>query len=122
MNPMYRNQTNNMNVIQAMAAMRITTPTEAVAFLRAEQSIHAQIAGVLQRVSIREQQKINRAAQPAPAPVQEAPAPVLEPAKPFEPEDLSPDEGFSEEEVEKRVAQLKSAKKVEGKEDKEDKK
>ena len=118
MNPMYRNQTNNMNVIQAMAAMRITTPTEAVAFLRAEQSIHAQIAGVLQRVSIREQQKINRSAQPAPAPVQEAPAPVLEPAKPFEPEDLSPDEGFSEEEVEKRVAQLKSAKKVEDREDK----
>lgn len=122
MNPMYRNQTNNMNVIQAMAAMRITTPQEAVAFLRAEQTIHTQIAGVLQRVSLREQQKINRATMPAPAPapVQEAPAP--EPAKPFEPEDLSTDEGFSEEEVEKRVAQLKSAKKVEDKKESKEKK
>lgn len=119
MNPMYRNQTNNMNIIQAMAAMRITTPQEAVAFLRVEQTIHAQIAGVLQRVSIGTQQNINRKLARA-VPVQQVaePAPAPEPEKPFEPEDLSTDEGFSEEEVEKRVAQLKSAKKVEEKKDK----
>lgn len=108
MNPMYRNQTNNMSIIQAVGAMRITTPQEAVAFLRAEQNVHNQIVGVLQRVSLRNQQELNRQVTlpVEPKPV-ETPAP--EPAKTFEPEDLSSDEGFSEEEVEKRVSQLKSA-------------
>lgn len=110
---MYRNQTNNMNIIQALATMRITTPQEAVAFLRAEQTIHIQIAGVLQRVSIGTQQNINRKlARTIPVQQVEEPAPAPEPEKPFEPEDLSSDGGFSEEEVEKRVAQLKSAKKA----------
>ena len=120
---MYRNQTNNMSIIQAMATMRITTPQEAVAFLRAEQAIHTQIAGVLQRVSIGTQQNINRRlAQTIPVQQAPEPAPVPEPEKPFEPEDLSSDEGFSEEEVEKRVAQLKSAKKVEDKKESKEKK
>ena len=110
---MYRNQTNNMNIIQAMAAMRITTPQEAVAFLRAEQNIHTQIAGVLQRVSLGAQQRINRSlATNIPVQQPEPASTPVEPEKKFEPENLSSDEGFSEEEIEKRVSQLKGAKAV----------
>ena len=106
---LYRNQTDTMSQIQMLAQMRITTVPEAVAFLRAMAPINAQIAQVLQRASINLQHQAQAPATPAPAPVEPIVAP--EPDKPFEPEDLSTDEGFSEKEVEEKVAKLKAARK-----------
>lgn len=107
----YRNQTNTLAQIQAMARMRITNSQEAVAFLRALAPLQEQVAFVLQRASIVRQQEINRAAQ---VPVQETPAPAPTPVsapETFVPEDLSSDEGFSEKEVEEKVEKLKAARK-----------
>jgi len=98
-----------------MSHMKITTPQEAVAFLRAIQPLQEQVAFVLQRKSIVDQQVVNRAqaAQAAATPVEPTPepAPVVEPEKPFEAEDLSTDEGYSDKEVEEKVEKLKKAKK-----------
>lgn len=107
----YRNQTNTLAQIQAMARMRITNSQEAVAFLRALAPLQEQVAFVLQRASIVRQQEINRASQ---VPVQETPAPAPTPVsapETFVPEDLSSDEGFSEKEVEEKVEKLKAARK-----------
>lgn len=107
----YRNQTNTLAQIQAMARMRITNSQEAVAFLRALAPLQEQVAFVLQRASIVRQQEINRASQ---VPVQETPAPAPAPVsapETFVPEDLSSDEGFSEKEVEEKVEKLKAARK-----------
>lgn len=109
--PVYRNQTSTMSQIQMMGRMRITTPQEAVAFLRALAPLQTQVAYVLQRSSLNIQQNINREVQKPisePTPV-EAPTPVQQEA--FVPEDLSSEEGFSEKEVEEKVAKLKKARK-----------
>ena len=111
--PVYRNQTNTMSQIVNLSHIRITNTQEAVAFLRAIQPLNEQVAAVLQRSALKAQQQINKAqiaAAPAPAPIPE-PTPVPEPDKPFEAEDLSSDEGYSETEVEARVEKLKKAKK-----------
>lgn len=108
--PVYRNQTSTISQIQMMSRMRITTPQEAVAFLRALAPLNEQVAYVLQRSSLNVQQQINRQQ----APIVEAPsAPthVPEPEKTFVPEDLSSEEGFSEKEVEAKVEKLKKARK-----------
>lgn len=108
----YRGQTNTLSQIQAMARMRITTPSEAVAFMRALAPLNEQVAAVLQRTSISTTLGQNKQIeQPAPEPTPE-PAPVPEPDKPFQPEDFGEDEGYSEKSKEERVAQLKTAKKV----------
>lgn len=112
--PVYRNQTPTIAQIQMMSRMRITTAQEAVAFLRAIAPLNEQVAYVLQRSSLREQQAAN-AADMATRKVEDtpAPAPVVtpEPEKTFVPEDLSSDEGFSDSEIEEKVAKLKKAKK-----------
>ena len=111
--PVYRNQTPTLTQIQMMGQMRITTAQEAVAFLRALAPLNEQVAYVLQRSSLREQQIINAAdmasRRPA-APVADAPVKEPEVEKTFVPEDLSTDEGYSESEVEEKVAKLKKAK------------
>lgn len=112
-NNVYRNQTSTLTQIQMLATMRITTVQEAVAFLRAMQPINTQIAQVLQRASLTNQQRINREQlaaieQAQPQTVEAAPAPV-EPEKTFVPEDLSSDEGYSEAEVEAKVSKLRRA-------------
>lgn len=112
----YRNQTPTMSQIQMLATMRITTPSEAVAFLRAVQPLYTQIAYVLQRSGLRAQHELNREMTPQATVEAPAPAPVPEPEKKFEPEEMNTEEGFSEEEIEEKVAKLKSARKI--KEDK----
>ena len=107
----YRNQTSTMSQIQMMSRMRITTPQEAVALLRALAPLQTQVAYVLQRSSLNIQQNINREVQKPisePTPV-ETPTPVQHEV--FVPEDLSSEEGFSEKEVEEKVAKLKKARK-----------
>lgn len=107
----YRNQTNTITQITMMSHMKITTTQEAVAFLRAIQPLQEQVAYVLQRKAIADQQVVNRAqATPAPAPAPE-PTPAPEPEKPFEAEDLSTDEGYSDKEIEEKVEKLKKASK-----------
>lgn len=108
--PVYRNQSNTMSQIAMLSRCRITTTQEAVAFLRAIQPLHEQVAAVLQTASLKRQQEINR--QAIPAPVTPAPevTPVPEPEKKFEAEDLSSDEGYSESEIEARVEKLKKSK------------
>lgn len=113
MQPTYRNHTSTLAQIQMLATMRITTTQEAVAFLRAMQPINLQIAQVLQRNGLREQHNLNRATvveqpQPEVEPIKEE---VPAPTNTFEPEDLTTEEGFTEEEVEAKVAKLKSARK-----------
>lgn len=109
MENIYRNHTPALTQIKMLSNLRITTTQEAVAFLRAIQPINDQIAMVLQRNSIREQHAKQAAPTPAPQPVQPTPAPVED--KTFVPEDLTSDEGFSDNEVEAKVAKLKAAKK-----------
>lgn len=117
--PVYRNQTNTMTQITMLNRMRITTSQEAVAFLRAIQPLHEQVAAVLQRESLRKQQELNRRAIPAPTTPEPAPTPAPEPEKKFEPEDLSSDEGYSDSEIEAKVEKLKKSKaKKEKKEEK----
>ena len=109
--PVYRNQTNTMTQIVNLSHIRITTTQEAVAFLRAIQPLNEQVASVLQRSALKAQQAINKQVAPAPQKVETpAPTPVVEPDKPFEPEDLSAEEGYSDKEVEEKVAKLKKAK------------
>lgn len=119
----YRNQTPTMDQIKMIGTMRITTPQEAVAFLRAIQPINEQVAYVLQRVGLREQHAINReVAKPIEEVEIEQPAPTVEAPKEFVPEEMDTDEGYSEKEIEDRVAKLKSAKALgEKKEEKEKK-
>lgn len=105
----YRNQSNTITQITNLSHIRITTVQEAVAFLRAIQPLQEQVASVLQRSSLQVQQQVNRAQAPAPTPIPE-PKIVEEAPKVFVPEDLSTDEGFSDEEVETKVAKLKKAK------------
>jgi len=101
-----------MTQITMLNRLRITTSQEAVAFLRAIQPLHEQVAAVLQKESLRKQQDLNRRAVPAPTTPEPEVAPAPEPEKKFEPEDLSSDEGYSEAEVEARVEKLKKAKKT----------
>lgn len=107
---LYRNQTDTITLITNLSHIRITTVQEAVAFLRAIQPLQTQVAEVLQRSSVRIQQDINRSQAPAPAPTPE-PTPVVEAPKVFVPEDLTTEEGFSESEIEEKVAKLKKARK-----------
>lgn len=109
----YRNQTNTLAQIQAMARMRITNSQEAVAFLRALAPLQEQVAFVLQRASIVRQQEINKVSQVPQVPVQETPVPTVSAPETFVPEDLSSDEGFSEKEVEEKVEKLKAAREKE---------
>lgn len=106
----YRNQTNTIQLITNLSHIRITTVQEAVAFLRAIQPLQDQVAYVLQRYSLRSQQDINKAqATPIPEPT---PVKTVEEPKPvFVPEDVTTEEGFSESEVEAKVAKLKKASK-----------
>lgn len=107
---LYRNQTNTLSQITMLSRIRITTTQEAVAFLRAIQPLHEQVAAVLQTASLKRQQAINRQAVPAPVtPEPEVTAP--EPERKFEAEDLFSEEGYSESEVKARVEKLKKAKK-----------
>lgn len=109
----YRNQTDTITQITNLSHLRITTVQEAVAFLRAIQPLQEQVAYVLQRSSLREQQAVNKAQTISqPAPVEPEPTPVVEPEKPFEAEDLSTDEGYSDKEIEEKVEKLKKAKKT----------
>lgn len=117
--PAYRNQTPTLTQIQMMSRMRITTAQEAVAFLRAVAPLNEQVAYVLQRSSLREQQAINNAdmasrrtqTEPTPTPVTTTVSSLAEDDKTFVPEDLSSDEGYSDTEVEAKVAKLKKARK-----------
>lgn len=116
--PAYRNQTPTLTQIQMMSRMRITTAQEAVAFLRAVAPLNEQVAYVLQRSSLREQQAINNADMasrqqptPTPTPVTSTVSSLAEDDKTFVPEDLSSDEGYSDTEVEAKVAKLKKARK-----------
>lgn len=108
--PVYRNQTNTLSQITMLSRIRITTTQEAVAFLRAIQPLHEQVAAVLQTASLKKQQAINRQAVPAPVTPEPEITPAPEPEKKFEAEDLSSDEGYSEAEIEKRVETLKKSK------------
>lgn len=117
--PVYRNQTNTMTQITMLNRLRITTSQEAVAFLRAIQPLHEQVAAVLQKESLRKQQELNRRVAPVQTTPEPAPTPAPEPEKKFEPEDLSSDEGYSESEIEAKVEKLKKSKaKKEKKEEK----
>ena len=117
MNPnVYRGYTPTMQQITMLSRMRITTPQEAVAYLRATQALNEQVAYVLQQASLRAQQQVNREITPAPTPAPApaptpapAPAPAPEPEKKFEAEDLATEEGYSESEVEDKLAKLKEA-------------
>ena len=105
----YRNQTNTITQITNLSHIRITTVQEAVAFLRAIQPLNEQVANVLQRSSVRMQQTVNRRTL-TPTPVTPAPEEkVIDPVKPFEPEDMDTEEGYSEKEIEERVKKLKKA-------------
>lgn len=104
----YRNQTDTITQITNLSHIRITTTQEAVAFLRAIQPLNEQVAAVLQRASLRNQQAVNKIQTPTPTPPPITPAP--EPEKKFEPEDISSDEGYSNKEIEEKVAKLKKAK------------
>lgn len=109
----YRNQTPTMDQIKMISNMRITSPSEAVAFLRAIQPIQEQIAYVLQRSSLAEQRVINRAvAKPIEEVEVPTPTPIVEETKEFVPEEMDSEEGYTEKEIEDRVAKLKSAKKI----------
>lgn len=115
----YRNQTQAIEEIKRMQRIRITTKAEAVAFLRALAPLHEQVAGVLQRTSIAEQHAINRGRiEQAKEEVKEEPKVEPKPQevygfgetpKTLVPEDLSSDEGYSDKEVEEKVAKLKKA-------------
>lgn len=117
---LYRNQTNTLTQISMLSRMRITTTQEAVAYLRASAMLDTQVAEVLQRASLREQQLINQAnrqqvqqtQQTQAQPVSEPTVETVEPTKPFAPENISSDEGFTEKEAESRVAELKKAKRT----------
>ena len=117
--PVYRNQSNTMSQIAMLSRCRITTTQEAVAFLRAIQPLHEQVAAVLQTASLKRQQAINREIAPKVEKVAPTPTPTVEPEKKFEPEDLSSDEGYSESEIEARVEKLKASKKKTTKKEKE---
>lgn len=108
--PVYRNQTDTLSQITMLSRIRITTTQEAVAFLRAIQPLHEQVAAVLQTASLKRQQEINRQAAPAPVTPELEVTPAPEPEKKFEAENLSSDEGYSEAEMEARVERLKKAK------------
>ena len=112
MDKTYRNQTPTMNQIQLLATIRITNPSEAIAFLRAVQPVYTQIAGVLQRTGLRAQHAINQEMVQDKPIVVDTPAPVPEPTKKFEPEEMGGEEEYTEDEIEARVAKLKSARKV----------
>lgn len=110
----YRNQSETMKQIQMMAQLRITNAQEAIAFLRAMRPIQDQISGVLQRSGLRQQHMFNRVTQAQEAKEVKKEEPVTETPEPtptFVPEDLSSDEGHSEEEVKEKVSKLKAAKK-----------
>lgn len=109
----YRNQTPTMAQIQAMSRIRITTPQEATAFLRTLAPINEQIVYVLQRASLmvqRESNKIDTAMRNAAVKQQTAPV-APEPVTTFEPENLQTEEGFTESDIEEKVAKLKKARK-----------
>lgn len=108
--PVYRNQTNTMTQITMLNRLRITTSQEAVAFLRAIQPLHEQVAAVLQKESLRKQQDLNRRAVPAPVIPEPEIIPNPEPEKNLVPEDLSSDEGYSESEIEAKIEKLKKSK------------
>lgn len=116
--PVYRNQSNTIMQITQLSHLRITTTQEAVAFLRAIQPLQEQVAFVLQRKAIADQQVVNRAQAVKPVEPIPEPTPVVEPEKPFEAEDLSTDEGYSDKEVEEKVEKLKKAKEKSSKESK----
>lgn len=108
---LYRNQTNTITQITNLSHIRITTVQEAVAFLRAIQPLQTQVAEVLQRSSVRLQQEVNKTTAPTPK-VEEVATPVVEEVpKVFVPEDLTTEEGFSDEAIEEKVNKLKKAKK-----------
>lgn len=65
---MYRGQTSTMQKIQAVSTIKITTPEEAIAFLRAISNIEVQIAGIIQRQSL---QAVSARNQSAPKPIVE---------------------------------------------------
>ena len=113
----YRNQTQTIEEIKRMQRIRITTSQEAVAFLRAIAPLHEQVAAVMQRTSISAQHAVNRAMteevkpepENKPEEVKEVKEVVADAPKALVPEDLSSDEGYSEKEVEEKVAKLKKA-------------
>ena len=107
----YRNQTNTIQQITNLSHIRITTVQEAVAFLRAIQPLQTQVAEVLQRSSVRIQQDINRATRPTHVSEEKVTPVVEEVPKVFVPEELTSDEGFSDADVEEKVAKLKKARK-----------
>lgn len=114
--PIYRNQTPTMTQIRMLSNMHITTTQEAVAYLRAQARINEQVAYVLQRASLKEQQMRNtKKEEAAPAPVGKPETVIKDEPVPVEtgfvPEDLSTDEGYSDSEVKAKVAKLKKAKK-----------
>lgn len=111
----YRNQTQAIEEIKRMQRIRITTVSEAVAFLRAIAPLHEQVAGVLQRQSIAAQHAMNRIKteevkeEPKEEPKPQEVYGFGETPKTLVPEDLSSDEGYSDKEVEEKVAKLKKA-------------
>lgn len=111
----YRNQTSTNQKIQMLSSLNITTIQEAVAYLRTQQVINAQIVAVLQKAGLSVQQSINRLEQAAAQPVAQAampaPAPVEEVTKVEVPvEEIDTKEEFTDNEVKARVETLKKAK------------
>lgn len=113
----YRNQTSTNQKIQMLASLNISTIQEAVAFLRAQQTVNAQIVTVLQKAGLIRQQARNRVEQTlkypeavAAMPVDNTPEQVV--AKTEVPaEDIDTKEGFTETEVKSRVETLKKTSK-----------
>lgn len=113
----YRNQTSTNQKIQMLASLNITTLQEAVAFLRAQQTVNAQIVTVLQKAGLTHQQSINRIEQAiaypaakAAMPAEEAPVQETVKAEVLA-EEIDSKEEFSEDDVKERVATLKKASK-----------
>lgn len=113
----YRNQTSTNQKIQMLASLNITTIQEAVAFLRAQQTVNAQIVTVLQKAGLAHQQSINRVEQAFAHPAAKAAMPVEDTPEPeavkseVPAEEIETREEFSENEVKTKVAILKKAKK-----------
>lgn len=102
----YRGQTTTQQKIQAIASLRITTKSEAIAFLRAISNIEIQIADILQRENMKEVAARNQTIKPIEEAkeVQEVPVKEEEETVTFDDE-----EEHTTTQKKSRVAQLKKA-------------
>lgn len=106
---MYRGQQSTQQKIQAITSLRITTRSEAIAFLRAISNIEVQIADILQRENMKAVAANNQTVRPIEEAkeVQEVPVAVEEEA----PVTFEEEEGHTEEQKESLLDKLKRANK-----------